>query len=494
MAFTKVTGTLVDIGDLDLTNVGQIQLDSIAGDADANTSITFSGSDVITIATGGAGRLTIGDGALSPVTDNQIDLGTSSLEFKDAFFDGTVTSDALTVSGTTNLDGAIQVDNTITVGVDDTGYDVKFFGDTASAYMLWDASADDLILGGSAGISAQALTASGVTKLNGGVVFNEDSADVDFRVESNDSAHMLHVDGGENKVLVQAVNTASVTDSASMVAASAFEINGNSGEGSDILRFFAMADGTGNYGMEVSNSGGNAQYDLALNPINGGAVLIGATTNAVHGNVDDLQVGNGVGSRGIGIHSGNTSNGAIFFSDTDSTLSGQLEYVHASDYLSIITGGNQRLRIDAHGVKFNTNTAETDALDDYEEGNWTVGVSSSDPGSMSVTVSNGYGWYVKVGNMVTVGGSFDLSTSSPQGTMRITGLPYSCSSNGTRPLYVGVVGYTINVVPQPNLVTMGNGSAVDYLDVWKIGNNSRYNVSDFNNGGRMNFQISYEAD
>ena len=78
MAFTKVTGTLVDIGDLDLTNVGQIQLDSIAGDADSNTSITFSGSDVITIATGGSGRLTIGDGALSPVTDNQIDLGTSS--------------------------------------------------------------------------------------------------------------------------------------------------------------------------------------------------------------------------------------------------------------------------------------------------------------------------------------------------------------------------------------------------------------------------------
>ena len=30
---------------------------------------------------------------VGPVTDNQIDLGTSSLEFKDAFFDGTVTAD-----------------------------------------------------------------------------------------------------------------------------------------------------------------------------------------------------------------------------------------------------------------------------------------------------------------------------------------------------------------------------------------------------------------
>jgi hypothetical protein len=85
-----ISGTLtvagaLDFGDAALSNVGALQLDSIAGDADTNTSITFSGSDVITIATGGSGRLTIGDGALSPVTDNQIDLGTSSLEFKDAF-------------------------------------------------------------------------------------------------------------------------------------------------------------------------------------------------------------------------------------------------------------------------------------------------------------------------------------------------------------------------------------------------------------------------
>jgi len=63
----------------------------------------------------------------------------------------------LDVDGTTNLDavdvdGAVQIDATVNVGVDDTGYDVKFFGDTASAYMQWDASADDLILGGAAGL------------------------------------------------------------------------------------------------------------------------------------------------------------------------------------------------------------------------------------------------------------------------------------------------------------------------------------------------------
>jgi hypothetical protein len=48
-----VTGTL-DLGDSNFTNVGSLQLDSIAGDGDTNTSITFSGSDVITVATGGS--------------------------------------------------------------------------------------------------------------------------------------------------------------------------------------------------------------------------------------------------------------------------------------------------------------------------------------------------------------------------------------------------------------------------------------------------------
>ena len=103
-----VTGTL-DLSDSNFTNVGSLQLDSIAGDGDTNTSITFSGSDVITVATGGAGRITFKDGALSPVTNNQIDLGTTSLEFKNAFFDGTVTSDAFAGPLTGNVTGTADV-------------------------------------------------------------------------------------------------------------------------------------------------------------------------------------------------------------------------------------------------------------------------------------------------------------------------------------------------------------------------------------------------
>ena len=62
-----------------------------------------------------------------------------------ALVTGVLTTTAATVSN-----GGGQFNGAINVGVDDTGYDVKFFGATASAYMQWDASTDDLILGGAA--------------------------------------------------------------------------------------------------------------------------------------------------------------------------------------------------------------------------------------------------------------------------------------------------------------------------------------------------------
>ena len=94
-----VTGTL-DLSDSDFTNVGDIQLDSISGDGDTNTSITFSGSDVITITAGGETQFTFNNGSILPTTDNDIDLGSASYEFKDGYFDGTLYADAINFDGT----------------------------------------------------------------------------------------------------------------------------------------------------------------------------------------------------------------------------------------------------------------------------------------------------------------------------------------------------------------------------------------------------------
>jgi len=100
-----ISGTLtvagaLDFGDAALSNVGALQLDSIAGDADTNTSITFSGSDVITFTNGGETQLTFNNGSILPTTDNDVDLGSSSLEFKDLYLDGTAFVDAISVNGT----------------------------------------------------------------------------------------------------------------------------------------------------------------------------------------------------------------------------------------------------------------------------------------------------------------------------------------------------------------------------------------------------------
>ena len=52
-----------------------------------------------------------------------------------------------------DIDGAVQIDGSVTVGVDGTGRDVLFFGDTSAQYMLWDESADELVLAGDTKLS-----------------------------------------------------------------------------------------------------------------------------------------------------------------------------------------------------------------------------------------------------------------------------------------------------------------------------------------------------
>ena len=63
------------------------------------------------------------------------------------------TIDNSVIGGSTAAAGSfttISAAGAVTVGVDDTGYDVKFFGATSGAYLLWDESADKLLTAGGA--------------------------------------------------------------------------------------------------------------------------------------------------------------------------------------------------------------------------------------------------------------------------------------------------------------------------------------------------------
>ena len=58
------------------------------------------------------------DGALTPGSNAIVDLGTDALEFKDAYFDGTVEADAITIGGTNIVTGSlITTLGTISAGV-----------------------------------------------------------------------------------------------------------------------------------------------------------------------------------------------------------------------------------------------------------------------------------------------------------------------------------------------------------------------------------------
>ena len=69
--------------------------------------------------------------------------------------DSLIVTGTTTLVGTTNLDavdidGAVQLDAALTIGANDQGYDIIIYGDTASANLTWDTSVDDLIFNGAA--------------------------------------------------------------------------------------------------------------------------------------------------------------------------------------------------------------------------------------------------------------------------------------------------------------------------------------------------------
>jgi len=59
--------------------------------------------------------------------------------------------------------GATKITGGLTVGVDDTGHDVKFFGATSGAYLEWDESADELEIRGGAATPGKLLLSTAET-------------------------------------------------------------------------------------------------------------------------------------------------------------------------------------------------------------------------------------------------------------------------------------------------------------------------------------------
>jgi len=142
---TTTTGMDIDVVGATSGTHTAIGLDVTVGSADTNIAARFTGGEVALLTTtklsfhdvgGGENIVASADGHL------EINAGTT--------LDITAPTVDINVATTLNVDGVVQLTGTVTVGVDDTGHDVKFFGATTGAYLQWDESVDDLILGGAA--------------------------------------------------------------------------------------------------------------------------------------------------------------------------------------------------------------------------------------------------------------------------------------------------------------------------------------------------------
>ncbi len=108
-ALTAGTGISLSTNTLNVdaaqTGITSILATDVKIGEDDETKIDFETADTINFYAGNEKQLILTDGALTPGADNILDLGSASVEFKDAFFDGTVTADAFAGPLTGNVTG-----------------------------------------------------------------------------------------------------------------------------------------------------------------------------------------------------------------------------------------------------------------------------------------------------------------------------------------------------------------------------------------------------
>ena len=96
----QVGGTNVVTAGAD-TSLTSIYNTSLAlGYGASHANIDFGTDNNIIFDIDGTGQIKLQDGALLPVTDDDVDIGSSSLQVKNAYFDGTLEADAITIGGT----------------------------------------------------------------------------------------------------------------------------------------------------------------------------------------------------------------------------------------------------------------------------------------------------------------------------------------------------------------------------------------------------------
>ena len=132
------------------------------------------------------------------------------------------------------------------------------------------------------------------------------------------------------------------------------------------------------------------------------------------------------------------------------------------------------------GLCFGTDSAAANALDDYEEGDWTPEIQgTTTTGTVSYTAR--VGKYVKIGKVVTWEMYVAFSNGTGSGTIHISGLPFTVANNGTYPSVN--IGYVHQYTLRSDYYLTGlHASGSNYLYFYERPN-----------GGGSNLQPNYDG-
>jgi hypothetical protein len=164
---------------------------------------------------------------------------------------------------------------------------------------------------------------------------------------------------------------------------------------------------------------------------------------------------------------------------------------HTGGGIAMFTEGSERARFTTNGLTFNGDTAAANALDDYEEGTWTMGIAFGGA-SVGVTTTNNTGTYTKIGRQVTVNGVLTLSSKgSSSGTATVTGLPFTIGNSN--PNFASASLWLINIsfVNQFQAYGNKNTTTIVLTESTSLGTVTDLSEADFANNSEVMVNFTY---
>ena len=290
-----------------------------------------------------------------PKVSNTLDLGSAAVQFKDAFFDGTVDTDALTVSGAATVGSTLDVTGVVTApsGVvgDVTGDLVGDVTGTVSSIVnhntdaLTEGSTNQYFTQGRARVSISATGSIQYNNQTGVMSFTQ--GDTDTVNEGNTNLYYTNARAAAAISVVDTGGDGSLSYSSGVITytgPSASEVRAHLSAGTGVT----YSSGQFSIGQAVGTSS-NVTFNNAV--INGNLTVNGTTTtvNSNDVNIGDAtltlnsdETGTPTQSAGIIIERGTAANKSFLWDETEDEWSTFGERIKAGNFEGSLT--------DSHGV------------------------------------------------------------------------------------------------------------------------------------------------